>query len=319
MTAEILAIRGDRESWLAWRRQGIGGSDAAAVCGLDPYRTPYALFLEKMGVLDSAEENERMLWGRLLEPPIADEFERRQGLWVCQRQLMSVHPERSWQRATLDGKVFDNPAGDGASLGIYEGKTTHAHWESDWAEGVPERYTLQIQHNMAVTDDERAYVTCLIGGQKLVIHVVERDDELIGMLVDLETDFWRRVQEGTPPPIDGSEATADAIRAAFPMADPGEAVELPDEALELVREIEAAQAEEKVAHERLQQAKSQLMAQLGGAAIGMYAGRELVTWKSVTARRLDSDALKQAHPEIVAEFTKESSYRRFLTKKTKEE
>ena len=91
---------------------------------------------------------------------------------------------------------------------IFEAKTASAFKAGEWEDTIPDEYQLQIAHYLSVTGYQGAYVAVLIGGNTFRWKFMERDEELISMLVELETAFWRHVQEGTPPPLDGSEASA---------------------------------------------------------------------------------------------------------------
>lgn len=299
----LVSPRGDLEDWLAWRRQGIGGSDAAAICGLDPWRGPYSVWLDKVEGTGQ-EESEAMRWGLLLEDVVAGEFERRCGHLVVDRQQRRIHPQREWMRATIDGLVAD---GEGSILGLYEGKCSAQI--SDWQHGVPERYQLQVQHNLEVCGLDRAWVAVLLRGNELRWFEVARDDEVIAALLQIEEVFWRRVEARTPPPVDGSEATATALRSAFRTSEPA-AVELPPAVAELVAERQAAAELKRAAEERMRAAENALMAALGDAEVGTHEGRVIVTWRSVERSTLDTKALAAAHPEIAAAFTRPSRYRR---------
>jgi predicted phage-related endonuclease len=173
-------------------------------------------------------------------------------------------------------------------------------------------------HQMAITDLDAAWVVALLGGQKLVSYVIERDQDAIDILMELEDTFWRKyVLTQTPPPIDGSERTTEAIRDAFtePSAD---VIELPSAALDLVREIHAAAAEEKLAQERADAARNTLRMLLGEAEVGMYGGWPLATWKKVEQERIDVDELRAREPSLAARYAKTTSYRRLHLPKHKE-
>lgn len=302
--------------WLEWRRAGIGGSDAAAIAGLSPWRHPYAVWLEKTGQLPpgSVEESEAMRWGTLLEPVIADEFERRSELDVIRRQSRVEHPREPWRRVTLDGIVVSRH--DEIPLGAYEGKTTSAlRWGLDWSEGIPTHYAIQVQHTLAVLDLDRAWVTCLVGGQSLRIFQVERDPVAIEVLLGIEREFWARVTgELPPPPVDGGLPTARAIREAFHESTPGKTVDLSRARVPLY-ELLNAKAEQREAETRVRRAEGELMAALGDAEVGELDGEPVVTWKAHDERRLDQAALREAEPEVAERFTRTSTVRRFLLKK----
>src|SRR5690606_20076292 len=84
-----------RDEWLQARRRGIGGSDAAVIAGLDPFKSPVRLWMEKRGEIEEEPAGEAAEWGLLLEPVIAREFERRTGKRVRRRQAILQHPEHS--------------------------------------------------------------------------------------------------------------------------------------------------------------------------------------------------------------------------------
>jgi len=307
----------DRAAWLRWRQKGLGGSDAAAIVGLDPFRSAMMVWLEKTGMLpvDHAAEDEPMRWGRRFESVIVEEFEQRTDLRVGAQQLGAVHPERPHLRATLDGFVYEGQAEEAAPLGIYEAKTASRRaW--DWLAGVPDHVQVQVQHNLAVTGLGHAWVATLLLSPvpRLVIRELERDDAAIDVLVQLEDAFWQRVLEQRPPAADSGEATAEALRRAFSDPVAGQSVELTAEGLELVRQRSRAKAEETAAAARRQGAENALMAMLGGAEIGLVNGREVLTWKRFEQQRLDVDALRQRHPKIAARFTKPVASRRLVFK-----
>jgi len=301
----------DRVQWLEWRRQGIGGSDAAAVAGLDPFKSPMSVYLSKAGLLplDDGDDNEVMRWGRRFEDAIVEEFEERSGLFVDHREERVTHPTHPFLRATLDGFVYPEPAEHVMPLGIYEAKTASRRgWE--WVDGIPEHVQIQCQHNLAVTGLERAYLAALLLSPipRLTIHEIERDDAAIEVLAAIETDFWQRVQERRPPAVDGSDATTEALKAAYASPN-GRMVDMTPEALDAVRRRMLAAKDERVARERRQLAESELMLFMGDAETAHLNGRIIVTWKPYTQKRVDADALRQKlnffcqkHPRFAREL-----------------
>lgn len=311
-----------RTEWLAWRRRGLGGSDAAAIAGLDPYHTPVHVWLDKTGLIPLDEEgSEAALWGQLLEPVIADEFQRRRDLWVRQRQAQVVSVHNDWLRATLDGFVYEHPpvgVGFGAGpVAIYEGKTTSSIRHSlDWGDDPPDRVILQVQHNLAATDHTSAWVTCLIGGQRMRIFQIERDDDLIHSMLELEQRFWEKhVLANVPPPVLGTESEGQALRSAFLNSDASASVDLDEHGMHLVRARQLAKAAEKVAKGQVEEAENELMLLLGVAEEGRFEGREVVTFRRVETKQLDREALIQAYPGLYQRFTKAAAYRRFYVPK----
>ncbi|HDR8925982.1 TPA: YqaJ viral recombinase family protein [Burkholderia vietnamiensis] len=202
-----------RADWLQVRRTGIGGSDSAAAVGLNPYKSQLELWLEKTGRdatlarPDPHDTTEPVYWGALLEPIVAAAYTHQTGNRVRKVNAVLQHPTIPWMLANLDREVIG-----GLDVQILECKTAGEFGARHWREGVPEYVQLQVQHQLAVTSKRVAHVAVLLCGQKLEIHRIERDDELIARLIPLEAQFWQYVTSDTPPPADGSES-ADRVRA----------------------------------------------------------------------------------------------------------
>ncbi len=306
MAAQVLAKTSDmeKEEWLEHRKQGIGGSDAAAILGMNPWRTPMDVWLEKTGEFTrNDEENEKMYWGTVLEDIVAREFMARTGLKVRRRNAILKHKQYPFMIANVDRLVVGQSAG-------LECKTAGQYSADNWAVGVPDYYIPQVQHYMAVTGHKVWYVAVLIGGQEFKYYKVARDDSFIRELIQAETAFWKLVEERTPPPIDGTSASTELIKKLYPEAEKGKEIELPFEAFELIQQYEQACEEEKRIQLIKSEATNRLKDMLGTAEKGSIHGRQVI-WQNVTSKRLDSKALQKEHPEIYGRFVRESIYRRF--------
>jgi predicted phage-related endonuclease len=166
---------------------------------------------------------------------------------------------------------------------------------------------------MAVTGYRGAYIAVLIGGNTFRWKFVERDEELIAMLIQLERDFWGHVQDATPPPLDGSDASSKFLSQRFPSSVPKSQIELPDTAAELLSQYDTACEQLTAATEQKQEAENLLKQMLGDNEVGTADGR-IVTWKSVSQERLDSKTLKAEHPTLYQKYANKTSYRRFTVK-----
>ena len=295
--------------WLEYRKRGIGGSDASVVCGVSRYKSPMELWLDKTGQLPAQEAGEAAYWGTQLEPFVRAEFTKRTGIEVqCVRQLLQSG-ELPFMLASLDG-VCEVP--DYGTC-VFEAKTASAYKAAEWEGSIPDEYQLQIQHYMAVTGYKAAYIAVLIGGNTFKWRFVERDEELISMLIDLEADFWRHVQDCTPPSLDGSDASAKFLAQRFPGSTPKSQITLPDAAVDLLAQYDEACEELEAAAERKREAENLLKEMLGDNEVGT-AGGHIVTWKSVSQERLDSRTLKAEHPTLYKKYANQTSYRRFTIK-----
>ena len=311
MSAKILAHTENMpyEDWLEYRKQGIGGSDASVVCGINRYKSPVELWMEKTDQLPPQEAGEAAYWGTQLEALVRAEFTKRTGIEVKQIKQLLQSEEYPFMLANLDG-VCEHP--DYGPV-VFEAKTASAYKAGEWENAIPDEYALQLQHYMAVTGYQGAYIAVLIGGNTFRWKFVERDEELISMLIELELDFWNHVQDGTPPPLDGSEASAKFLSERFPDSVPKSQIELPDTAAELLAQYDQACEELETVTERKQKAENLLKEMMGENEVGT-SGDRVITWKSVSQERLDSKTLKAEHPTLCKKYTNKTSYRRFTIK-----
>ena len=196
---------------------------------------------------------------------------------------------------------------------IFEAKTASAYKAGEWDDAIPDEYQLQIQHYMAVTGYKAAYIAVLIGGNTFRWKLVERDEELISMLIELEADFWHHVEDGTPPAMDGSAASVKFLSERFPDSVPKSQIALPDTAADLIHQYDTACEQLEAITEQKQEAENKLKELLGENEVGT-AGDRIIVWKSVSQERLDSKTLKAEHPALYQKYANKTSYRRFTIK-----
>jgi putative phage-type endonuclease len=300
----------EREAWLASRK--LGSSDAATILGLNPFKTRYQLFLEKTEQIETAQENEPMRWGTILEPIIAQEFSERSGLTLldCNYHYQADAPY-DFMTCTPDFFILD----ENSEKGLLEIKTC-SQWQADaWADSVPDYAHCQVMHQMAVTGLQFAYVACLIGGQKLVWHRVERDEDVIEQLRILEAEFWGMCENLEPPQVEAQDSETLALLYSQALTD--KHIELhgcehtASILMGLKAQIKALESESARCEAELKEA----MQDAEKAKCGAY----IVSWANRSRELLDSKALKKSHPEIVSDFIKTTAYRQFSIKENRNE
>ena len=296
----------DRQAWLQARKHSIGGSEAGIIAGLNPWKSPYELWLEKTGQAEppALEDNERIYWGNVLEDTVAKEFTKRTGKKVQRRGLMqsNAYP---FITASVDRMIIGEPAG-------LECKTTGAYNRNQWQDGqTPPSYYCQCQHYMLVTGAPYWYIAVLIGGQQYEYRKIERDNEDIAALLELEQDFWQHVTDRHPPAIDGTESCTNAIKEKYQGGNAAP-VTLPNAAAALIESYDTLKQAEKDTKEQRQKVENEICAMLGDNEAG-YIGERLVTWKSHAGRvTLDTKQLKADHPDIYTKYAKAGKpYRTF--------
>ncbi|WP_434661500.1 YqaJ viral recombinase family protein [Paraburkholderia sp. A3BS-1L] len=303
-----------RDDWLEVRKSGIGGSDAAAAIGLNPYMSPLELWLIKTGRdanlprPDSDDTTEPVYWGQLLEPIVAASYTKQTGNRVRRVNAVLQSPTIPFMIANVDREVVGC-----RDVQLLECKTAGEFGARLWREGVPEYVQVQVQHQLAVTGKQAADVAVLICGQKLEVHRIGRDAELIARLVELEAAFWRYVESDTPPPADGSASADRALRCLY--QGHGGTVDFTDDRrlssvfsdLVAVRdEIETRQAIEAQLKQQIQQA-------MGDATRAVFETGEVSFRRSKDSSTVDLKRLLVDHPEFEAQYAlSKAGSRRFL-------
>lgn len=245
-----------RADWLELRKKGIGGSDAAAVAGVNKYASPLTLYMEKRGIYERPQSEflaEAAYWGNTMEAVLRSEFRKRineertekglQPLWIQQRHALFAHDEHDFMRTNLDGLIYGHEAGNG----ILEVKTSSEYLRDEWeGEDVPNQYYIQVQHNIKVMEADFAYLAVLIGGNKYRHYYIPRDEETINYLVEIERNFWHNhVLAGIPPVASESDAETEMMKILYPNSYDEPVVELPIEYEDIVQRHEDLKEEEK--------------------------------------------------------------------------
>lgn len=305
----------NRDQWLDIRRSGIGSSDAAAAVGLNPYKSQLELWMEKTGrggVLPQVDPNDEaspMYWGTLLEPIVAAHYTKRTGNRVRKVNAVLQHPMYPWMLANLDREVMGCP-----DVAILECKTAGLNGARLWKEGVPEYVHLQVMHQLAVTGKQAADVAVLICGQELQVHRIERDEEMIAQLIDLERAFWRYVELDQQPPADGSDSADTALRCLYPR-DSGQVLDLSMETDMSAAFSDFLAVRQVLANnEELEsQLKQRIQQRMGDATRAVFETGE-VSWKrSKDGVSLDVTKLLKDQPNLMSSYAQlKPGSRRFL-------
>jgi putative phage-type endonuclease len=302
-----------RLDWLKTRQQGIGGSDAGAIMGVNQFKTPFQVYLDKTKeIIDEDKTNEAAYWGNVLEDIVAREFYKRTGKKIRKKNQLLQHEEYPFMVANLDRDVV----GESAFL---ECKTVNAFGAKEWEdEEIPPSYLIQVMHYMAVTGNEKCYISCLIGGQRFIWKEIQRDEELIRLIVEAERYFWdNHIEKGIPPPLDGSSAAEKYLNEKYKTSDPGISIDLKSEYAGKIDRLLELKETIKQLEEQVKEIENNIKNELGEAEIG-YTTQHEVNWKQVVSNRVDSKLLKKEYEDVYNKVCKESISRRFIIKNLKE-
>jgi len=303
------------------RRSGIGGSDAAAVCGLSRWKTPVQLYLEKIGDAKEVEETEAMHFGNILEEVVAQEFARLTGLKVRRDTRTFRHKEYPHLMAHADRRITaagSGVAGAGTeSIGL-ECKTA-GRWYSDeeWGETgtdfVPADYFLQCQHCMLVTGWSKFHLAVLLAGNVFRHYEIPRDDVTIASLVEQENAFWKCVQDRTPPP----EKNTFDTRLLYPR-DSGDSVIAPEEIAKEVYFISEESKRAKELEASIEQRKTVVQSFMKNSArLINPVGEEIATWRLQDNNRFSEKEFQADYPEMFVQYKRNKPHRVFRPKGAK--
>jgi len=291
----------------------IGGSESAAALGLSRWTTPLRQYQKKIGEVGPEPDNPAMYWGRKHEATILQEYAEQTGRVIHHPGGTLLSEKYPFMHYTPDGLAEDGR--------LIEAKTakSDAAWGEPGTDEVPEEYLIQVQHGMIVTELPVADIPVLIGGNDYRIYTVPADPELQAMIIEGLREFMDRVHRRIPPdPVS---------RADFEAAMRGKSgvVEATEQARHAVADLLTVKARMKALEADKERLEGIIIATLGAgkgdSLIDGITGNTLATWKETKpVVRLDSKALKAAHPAIYQEFMKVGEpMRQLRLKKEKEE
>ena len=293
-----------RDLWLLARRQGVGASETAKVCGISRWGTALQVWRDKTSTEPPSDEppSESAKWGHLHEPVIADVYAQENSLVLDHVGLLQS-VKWPWMLATPDRAVA-------GARELVEIKTTDKEFYKDWANGqTPDDAEMQAQKQLAVTGYNAVHVVALIGGSHMESRYITRDQELIDHITEIERKFWHdHVLTKTAPPATALDTAT--VADMYPQPDPNTVVELPTEAFYLISEYKEARTEEKNAAARKDQAGNRLKQMLGHHEIGKLHGDFAVSWKAATTSKLDQKLLRDQQPQLFDQYVTERVERR---------
>ena len=298
-----------RLEWLRLRQKGIGGSDAAAIFGMNRWKSPVDIWLSKtIEIEQEDEQSDAAYWGTVLEDVVAKEFAKCTGLKVRKRNAVLQHDEHDFILANIDREIV------GKKIGL-ECKTASAYKKEEWKDNeIPAEYIIQCQHYMAVTGYDAWYIACLVGGNTFIYKLIERDDEFIEMLMKSEVEFWNSyVVPNIMPPVDGSESSSIALDTLYPTAEKGSEITLSAHENELLIERRSLVAMKDQCDDRIKEIDNQIKAAMGESESAVGANFA-VKWSNSSRTTIDSKRLKAELPEIYKEYANTTNGRRFTVK-----
>ena len=291
------------EEWLKLRSQYIGGSDAAAVVGLNAYASPYSLWAEKTGKIPGFAGNLATEVGTWLEEFIAQKFAQETGKKVRKCNQSFFNSDYPFAIANIDREIVGEDAG-------LEIKSTDTLNLKKFKNGeFPANYYCQCVHYLAVTGKKRWYLAVLIGNKEFKWFVIERDEAEIAALMTAEADFWELVKTDTPPAVDGTDATTEAIKTIYAESD--------DSVCDLtafsanIRQYIDLKKQIKELETIAEEAANKIKLFMGESGCGKSDSFK-VSWKTETRRTFDRKRFESENPDIdISGYFKQTASRPF--------
>lgn len=281
----------DREGWLALRRQGIGGSDIAALFGLHPFRTALDVYREKVGEAEPEPPTPAMLRGMYLEPVAAQLYAERTGRKI-RRQPLRAHPEYPFLIGSVDRQILRG--GDVGEPGVLEIKAPglRVYWEIR-RQGLRDYMILQLQHYLTVYGYSWGSFAIFSAENWELLHFdVEADPEVQQRIIEVAGNFWKNHVEPRIPP----EPQAPTPKIDLPETG-GELVSRTDEAwADAVRDLREAKEIKAEAEELEKRAKERLIELAGGFGVFEGAGARIYYRQMPGRKTFDKKALASAKP-----------------------
>ena len=267
-----------REDFHAIRKTGIGGSEVAAIVGLDPNRDKFSVYAEKLGLIDRMKPTGRMRWGKLLERAIVSGYSEDTGLateWCDETHRNAARP---WQLSTPDAYVFVDRD---TRCGVDAKNISHDQawrWGDPGTDDVPTTIALQLQWYCSAEETPWWDAAALFGGHDLRIYRIWRDADIESVILEEVESFWRNhVEARVQPALGFSQAAADYLKQRFPKSITPLRVATVDER-ELISQVKAADrelAEIEKDHTALENALKLAI----GDAEGIIDGKDKITYR----------------------------------------
>lgn len=301
----------DEDAWVLARTSGIGGSDIGAICGVSPFSSARQIYMSKTGQYSEAlafndAAKDRMRFGHLLEPIVADEYARRTGAKLVEFNATVRHKDYPWALANVD-RLELNEAGD--IVKIVECKTTGEYNNSDWESGdLLLSYIYQLNWYMWILDIKQGAFACLVGGNKFYHYDVFRNDELINdVLIPAAKSFWYdNVLALKEPELQAADT--EFAKATYTSVVKNSETLLDEVANDLAATVVDCKAKIKELEAILEEAENRLKDRLKDHEIG-YTRDYTVKWSPRSQQRVDSEKLKLNYPEIYNLVLKKIEFR----------
>ena len=332
-----------RAAWLEGRRKGIGGSDVAAVLGLNPWKTPLEVWNDKLGLSEDKGISEPAYWGTVLEDTVAKEFQLRTGMKIQKVSHQFADPETPWAIANIDRAII-NPeiAGKVRPLlkveeiekyaditGVeriintdvaFEAKTANAFTADLWGPSqeleikqdniktehvIPLYYETQVQWYSGILKLKGMYLAVLIGGSDFRMYWIDSRPDVFRAIKEKCSKFWNEnvLKKIPPDPIN-----IDDVLQLYGQSN-GKAMEAKGDLAIDYGEYARLNGEIKELKKQQDALKTKIAISMRDNEILTLDGKKVLTYKTQTSRHFDLDSFREDHLNDYYDYLEESSTR----------
>lgn len=291
-----------KQEWLRERKNYLGGTDLAAIAGLNPYRTALDVYLDKTSDDIREETNDAMRWGNLLEDAVSKAYSEDTGYFLKIADGPIYHSEYKFLAANIDRWAHDiHPfKNEMSTKHVLECKTAGFNKGKEWGDSgtdqIPESYLVQVAYYAAICDVPKVDIAVLIAGQDFRIYTYNRNKDLEDKIIKIGINFWRNhIEKRIPPKCINTRDTFNL----FPQSNYHEIV-AEDNIIEKLEELKMAKLAEEQIQENIEKLKVEIQEFMRDYdALIDIQGNVRATWKNTAPRSLvNVNKLKEMFKDV---------------------
>lgn len=284
------------------RNTFIGGSDVAAILGINRYKTAYEVWEEKKHGIVTFEGNNITDWGKKLEPVILREFELKHNVKILDNNAKYISKKYKELGCHPDGIAFIK------ENCLIEAKTVSSKAYNHWENELPLEYNCQVQHNLFVCDLQKAWFICLVLDDRNYFEIeINRDDSFVEIQNKYLLEWWQRYIIGDEVPI--------KVVQDYEKENPDQKViEASEEAISNYKLLVEAKAKYIKAKEEKEAIEDKLKEFIGSSTDLQSGLQTLATWRTQVRVQMDTKRFKEEMPETYLKYCKDNKIRVFLPK-----
>lgn len=301
------------------REKYIGGSDVGTILGVNQFKSPYELYLEKTGQIEKENLDDKLQikLGHKMEQVVAELYEEETGKKTQMANKSFTCKEYPFLRGHIDRKILKEKRG-------LEIKTTSSYNKTNYKDGeIPPTHYYQCMFYMMITGMHKWDICTLRDNRQLYITTVEWDSDIAEDMLDKLIEFWNCVETKTwDKEIDGSEHTTQAINNLYPVSLENSVVALSsDDTITSISDYYAAKENIKALETIVNSFENQVKGLMKDNEVALINNEYKVTWKSSSrSGGYDVKRYLEDHPksELLKYKKPDTTTRRFAIKEIKQ-